>query len=82
MTRPSTNIDKKLLQAGKDLIPKTGFSGLKVRDVAKKAGANLGMFNYHFGTKDKYIEILIKEVYSEFFVSFKLESETGNNSYE
>ena len=82
MTRPSKNTDIKLLQAGKELIPLTGFSGLSVRDVARRAGVNLGMFNYHFGTKEKYIEVLIKEVYNQFFVNFKLESETGDNSYE
>lgn len=82
MTRPSRNIDKKLIQAGKELIPSLGISGLKIREVAKKAGANLGMFNYHFGTKEKYIEALMIDVYTEFLGNFKLDSEKGNNSLE
>jgi TetR/AcrR family transcriptional regulator, transcriptional repressor for nem operon len=82
MTRPSRDLDKKMLLAGRELIPACGISGLKVRDVAKKAGANPGMFIYHFGTKDKYIEDLIKDIYDEFFLNFKLESEMGKNELE
>jgi len=82
MTRPSKNTDKKLLQAGKELIPVVSFSGLSIREVAKKANVNPGMFNYYFGTKERYIETLISEVYDEFFTKFKLESETGGDSFE
>jgi len=82
MTRPSQNVDKKLIAAGKELIPVMGISGLKIREVTKKAGANLGMFNYHFGTKEKYIEVLMIDVYSEFLSDFKLDSEKGSTSQE
>ncbi|MFH1369193.1 MAG: TetR/AcrR family transcriptional regulator [Elusimicrobiota bacterium] len=82
MTRPSQNIDKKLIQAGKELVPRMGISGLRLRDVARKAGVNLGMFNYHFGTKEKYMEVLMTEVYEEFFKGFKIESETGGTPLE
>ncbi|MCK9582898.1 MAG: TetR/AcrR family transcriptional regulator [Endomicrobiales bacterium] len=82
MTRPSQNIDKKLIAAGKELIPLMGISGLKIREVTKKAGANLGMFNYHFGTKEKYIEVLMIDVYSKFLSDFKLDSEKGSTSQE
>ena len=82
MSRPSKNIDKKLLRAGKDLIPVMGISGLKIRDVATKAGVNLGMFNYHFGTKDKYFEALMIDVYNEFLSDFKLDSERGADPLE
>ena len=82
MTRPSKNIDKKLLQAGRELIPVMGISGLKIREVALKAGANLGMFNYHFGTKEKYLEALMIDVYNEFLSDFKLDSEKGKNPLE
>ena len=82
MARPSRNVDKELIKAGKELIPVMGISGLRIRDVARKAGANLGMFNYHFGTKEKYIEVLMIEVYSEFLSDFRLDAEKGANSLE
>jgi len=82
MTRPSQNIDKQLLDAGRKLLPETGVSGFSVRALCKKAGVNLGMFNYHFGTMEKYIEALITEIYNEFLKDFKLESETGKDPME
>jgi AcrR family transcriptional regulator len=82
MTRPSRNTDRRLIDAAKELIPKTGFSGLKVRDVADKAGVNLGMFSYHFKTKDKFIEVLLAEIYEEFFSGFQLEVGRGANAKE
>ncbi len=82
MSRPSRNTDKLLIEAGKELIPKAGFKGLKIREVAKKAGVNLGMFNYHFKSKEKFIEILIKEVYTEFLKGIAISSKAGANSKE
>jgi len=82
MTRPSRNTDKLLIQAAKELIPKTGISGLTIRDVSKRAGVNLGMFNYHFKTKDAFIEKLLVETYEDFFTSFKIESSTGGTPKE
>ncbi len=82
MTRPSRNTDKLLIQAAKELIPKTGISGLTIRDVSKKAGVNLGMFNYHFKTKDAFIDKLLVETYEDFFTNFKIESATGGTPKE
>ncbi|MCB4791325.1 MAG: TetR/AcrR family transcriptional regulator [Elusimicrobia bacterium] len=82
MTRPSGNVDKKLLEAAKELLPKTGFTNLSVRMVTKRAGVNLGMFNYHFKTKEAFIEKLLTETYEEFFKKFTLEAQTGKTSLE
>ena len=82
MTRPSSNVDKKLLEAAKTLLPKTGFTNLSVRMVVRKAGVNLGMFNYHFKTKDAFIERLLTETYEDFFSKFTIEAQTGETSLE
>ena len=74
MTRPSQRTDRLLIEAGKELIYKTGLSGLKVREVAREAGVNLGMFHYHFKTKEEFNRRLLKEIYDEFVSEFKLES--------
>jgi len=82
MSRPSREYDKKLLEMGRKLLPKTGISGFSVRELCDKAGVNLGMFNYHFGTKDKYIEVLVSEIYREFMEGLTLEAGTGKTSLE
>jgi len=73
MPRPSRNTDRLLTAAGRALIYQRGFSGLSVREIAKKAKVNLGMFHYHFKTKKAFTQRLLREIYEEFFWKFSLE---------
>ncbi|HEY0858070.1 MAG TPA: TetR/AcrR family transcriptional regulator [Albitalea sp.] len=67
MARPSKNLDLAMLQAGRELFPRAGCAGLSVRAVAEQAGANLGMFHYHFKTKENFLRTLLQQVYEEMF---------------
>src|SRR5438132_11527516 len=67
MPRPSQNLDLALLHAGRELFVRTGAAGLSVRAVAERAGANPGMFHYHFKTKDNFLRALLQQVYEEVF---------------
>jgi AcrR family transcriptional regulator len=67
MPRPSRNVDALLLAAGRELYPLTGAAGLSVRKVAEQAGVNLGMFHYHFRTKDAFVRALLQSLYEEMF---------------
>ncbi len=82
MSRPSRNTDRRLIEAGKELLPVSGFRGLKIREVASKAGVNLGMFNYYFKTKRRFVEILLTELYGEFMSELKLGAQEGENCGE
>ncbi len=77
MSRPSRNTDARLLKAGRDLLPQTGVSGLNVRQVAKKARVNLGMFHYHFKTKDVFARRVLQEHYEEIFSELRSEATSG-----
>jgi len=66
MGRKSSDLDKKMVEAGIALIKERGVAKLSVREVAELAGANLGMFNYHFGTKEKFLIRALTEVYDKF----------------
>jgi len=65
--RPSRNIDVALLRAGRQLYPAAGVQGLSVRSVAERAGVNLGMFHYHFRSKDAFVRALLTEMYNGMF---------------
>src|SRR4051812_48734770 len=67
MARPSQNIDQQLLDAGLALLPMTGCRGLSARKLAEHAGVNLGMFHYHFQSKDNFIRILLEQMYEQMF---------------
>jgi AcrR family transcriptional regulator len=74
MARPSQNTDQRLVDSALEMLPKSGISGLKLRDVAEKAGVNLGMFHYHFKTKEAFTRRVLQELYEKFFREFSLET--------
>jgi AcrR family transcriptional regulator len=65
--RPSRNLDRALLVAGRELFPSRGCAGLTVREVADAAGVNLGMFHYHFKSREAFLRALLQAVYEEMF---------------
>ncbi len=72
MARPSQNIDQLLLDAGLALLPLTGCAGLSVRRLTEHAGVNLGMFHYHFKTKENFIKAVLQRTYDEMFSALTL----------
>jgi AcrR family transcriptional regulator len=67
MTRPAGDADQRLIRAALELIPETGLSNLSVRRVAAHAKVNLGMFHYHFRTRDRFVRRVLEELYETFF---------------
>lgn len=67
MARPSRNIEQALLQSGRELYAEKGGARLSVRAITQHAGVNLGMFHYHFKTKDAFLAQLLDAWYEEMF---------------
>ncbi|PIR14924.1 MAG: hypothetical protein COV48_17205 [Elusimicrobia bacterium CG11_big_fil_rev_8_21_14_0_20_64_6] len=70
MARPSRSLDLKLIAAARRMLPDVGFSGLKIRGVARRAGVNPGMFHYYFKTQGAFRRRIVQEVYEDFLASF------------
>lgn len=53
-----------IIQATIDLINEKGeqMSSITVREICKKANVGLGLVNYHFGNKDKLIEVCVERI--------------------
>ena len=49
-----------ILKATLNLIKKQGFEGVTMRKIASEAKVNVGLVNYHFGSKDKLINAVIQ----------------------
>lgn len=79
MARPSQNIDQRLLEAGFELLPQTGCRGLSARKLAEHAGVNLGMFHYHFKSKENFIRILLEQMYEQMFSLLVIKSGEGDS---
>jgi AcrR family transcriptional regulator len=74
MARPSRNVDQLLVQAAMELLPQTGARALSIRQVAEHAGVNLGMFHYHFKTKDVFVRSVLQRMYDGMFANLTLEA--------
>lgn len=74
MPRPSQNTDQRLVETALEMLQQSGLSGLKLREVARKSGVNLGMFHYHFKTKEAFTRRVLQHTYEKFFQEFSLES--------
>lgn len=77
MPRKSKNLDKKMLRVGATMLRQKGAAALSVREVAKKAGVNLGMFNYYFKDKNEFIRTILEDAYSPFIAELR-ENQTDN----
>ena len=67
MPRPSRHLDRALLAAGRELLPVHGCAGLTIRLVADAAGVNIGMFHYHFRTREAFLRAVMQGAYEEMF---------------
>ena len=74
MARPSQGIDQALLRSGRELFATSGCDGLSLRALAEHAGVNLGMFHYHFKTKDNFLRALLQQLYEEVFARIGIEA--------
>ncbi len=82
MSRPSGNTDQRLIEAARNLLSQSGITGMNLRQVAKKAGVNLGMFHYHFKTKDQFTRTVLQDTYEKFFREFSLETSGDSPALE
>ena len=73
MPRPSRNLDRALLAAGRALLPARGCAGLSIREVADAANVNLGMFHYHFKTREAFLRTLLQSMYEDMFSNLTLQ---------
>lgn len=74
MSRPSRNIDQILLQSGRALYPEHGCAGLSLRMLAEHAQVNVGMFHYHFQSKDNFLRELLTQMYEDLFQQLQQEA--------
>lgn len=82
MARPGRNIEQALLQSGRELYAERGAARLSVRALTQHAGVNLGMFHYHFKTKDAFLKLLLQAWYEEMFARLSSSAQQAGPSIE
>ena len=58
-----------LLEQGLALCREKGLRGIKVRELAARAGVNLGSFVYHFGNRERFLDELVELWYAPLFAA-------------
>ncbi|SMD00320.1 transcriptional regulator, TetR family [Desulfocicer vacuolatum DSM 3385] len=58
MSEPNTK--NKILDVGERLFAQNGYDRTSLREITAKAGVNLAAVSYHFGSKDKLFEAILK----------------------
>lgn len=53
----------KLLGAAEQLVAERGFDAVSVRDITQMASANVAAVNYHFGSRDGLLELVVSRFY-------------------
>ena len=62
-----------IIQATTKLIEEKGeyLEEITVREICKRAGVGLGLVNYHFGNKDRLIELCVERMVSDIVDIFR-----------
>lgn len=79
---PDTDSRERLLQAGLAQARRIGLRRLTVRGVAAQAGANLGSFVHHFGSRDAFVGELIERLYAPMLARLELDAQSGGDALE
>lgn len=59
MTFPESGSKRKLLDAAEQLFAEKGFEAVSVRDITQLAKANVAAVNYHFGSRDSLLTMVM-----------------------
>ncbi|MBW4080814.1 TetR/AcrR family transcriptional regulator [Paenibacillus sp. S150] len=74
---PDKDTKQTILEVTVDLIRGEGFSCATMRNIATRAGINLALVNYHYGSKEKLLADAVRALLSTFNDAFKvLEDDT------
>ena len=63
----SITTEQKIIQAANKLFTQKGYAATKTRDIAEKAGTNLALLNYYFGSKENLFKQIVSEKFEDLF---------------
>lgn len=79
---PEGRVRERILAAALEVFAERGFDGARTRDIAERAGANLGLLTYYFGGKEPLWRAAVSQAFEELSqevaaVTAKARSEAG-----
>ena len=65
----SNEIKQKIIMTAIECIEREGIQGVTIRKIADQAGVNVAAINYHFGSKEQLLNIVMNATLNESFVN-------------
>ena len=69
-TNNNEDVEKKIVEAAKELFIENGFAETSMSDIAAKVGINRPVLHYYFRTKDKMFQAVFGNIILSFISSF------------
>jgi TetR/AcrR family transcriptional regulator len=69
-TTPTETTRERILEAALDIFAERGFEGARTRDIAERAGANLGLIKYYFDGKEALWKAAVDRAFAELQARF------------
>jgi AcrR family transcriptional regulator len=67
---PATGARERILAAALEVFAERGFDGARTRDIAQRAGANLGLIKYYFNDKERLWKAAVTRAFAELQAGF------------
>ena len=77
MPRPKGDAQRRLLDAGLALSREKSLGAVSVREVCRRASVNLGLFHYHFKSREAFRRRMLEAGYQEFFSLLSVSAEAS-----
>jgi AcrR family transcriptional regulator len=58
---------ERIFEAARNLIARKGYAAVSVREIAKRANANISMLNYYYGGKLGMLRAVLDEFYDKYY---------------
>src|SRR6185295_9812324 len=68
---------RRLLDAALETFSELGFDGATTRDIAGRAGVNLGLVQYHFGGKEKLWRAAVDHAFADLWAALEAAATPG-----
>jgi TetR/AcrR family transcriptional regulator len=73
----SADTPRRLLDAALETFSERGFDGATTRDIAGRAGVNLGLVQYHFGGKEKLWRAAVDHAFADLWAALEAAATPG-----
>lgn len=80
-TNNNEDVEKKIVEAAKELFIENGFAETSMSDIAAKVGINRPVLHYYFRTKDKMFQAVFGNIILSLFPEYMISSFSRTNLF-